>query len=128
MEQLNYDLSNYQSHHQVNEVPDGWPDLLHESDDHISSMLGECGFALDESPPPSDFSFFNPNLQPMPEGREEARFLLNTVREWTSPRAGVIPWLLVKGGVGVGKTALLRSLIERLPRTEAIIGTERRTR
>jgi DNA replication protein DnaC len=73
--------------------------------------MGECGFGLDSTPPPSDFSFFDPKMQPTVAGQTEAEKLLAMVTEWTQLSADTKPWLLIAGGVGTGKTELLRSAV-----------------
>jgi len=80
------------------------------------SLLGLCGFERESQPPESDFSFFEPKLQRTAEGQSEALELLTAIQGWTDQTPGTRPWLLIEGGMGIGKTELLRSAVWQMRR------------
>jgi DNA replication protein DnaC len=73
--------------------------------------LGRSGLDTGSLRPEVDFSFFDPRLQKTIEGQDEAQRLLTAIREWTDQIPDTQPWLLIEGGVGIGKTELLRSAV-----------------
>lgn len=62
------------------------------------------GFADDEIIP--SFSTYNPDLQASQKGKKESRLLLETVMRWSKKKGA---WLILIGGVGIGKTTLLKA-------------------
>tara|TARA_Y100000310_G_scaffold340134_1_gene434910 strand:- start:389 stop:1108 length:720 start_codon:yes stop_codon:yes gene_type:complete len=81
------------------------PDELIESHDEDYSRRLRCGFSKREKI--LSFKDFKPKLQPTEKGRVDAERMLQKVKGWISSNE----WLTLIGGVGVGKTHLLKSAI-----------------
>jgi len=63
-----------------------------------------CNFTKNEIIPA--FKDFKPSLQPTETGKKDATRLLAKVKQWAKAASG---WITIIGGVGIGKTHLLKS-------------------
>ena len=81
-------------------------DNFFDSYDEDYSKRLRCGFTRKETIP--FFKDFKTDLQPTDGGRDDARRMFKNVKKWSESK---IRWLTLIGGVGVGKTHLLKSAI-----------------
>jgi DNA replication protein DnaC len=116
MQKLKFDLPEQNNEIADHESLENQFDQPRESVNKERSLLGRSGLDTEALPPEIDFSFFVPSLQQTMEGQDEAQRLLSTIQEWTDQSSETKPWLLIEGGMGIGKTELLRSAVWQMSR------------
>ena len=118
MQKLRFDLPVLDSENVDREIAERRYGQPQESVSEERSLIGLCGLDQESPTPESDFSFFDPGLQETAEGQEEAQRFLEAVQHWTNQTPDAKPWLLIEGGVGIGKTELLRSAVWQMTQNE----------
>ncbi len=111
MQKLKFDLPERDKETTIHENLDQPSDQPQGSANEERSLLGMCGFDRESPIPQLDFSFFDPRLQNSTEGQNEAQRLLEAVQDWTDQSLDTKPWMLIEGGMGIGKTELLRCAV-----------------
>jgi DNA replication protein DnaC len=104
MEKLQWEIPKRQDS-TIQKLPENNDNFVVEYDEDYSKRL-RCGLSKNETIP--SFQDYKPGLQTTKNGKLDASRLLEHTKRWSESNSG---WLTIIGGVGVGKTHLLKSAI-----------------